>query len=823
MKRKLILIPLIFSYVALFAQNKEKNKDSIAETLVPVIITNIADFAHEETAPIAVSTIKAQELSLKAGNETLPSLLLSVPSVYATKQGGGYGDDRINIRGFNQRYIAVLINGVPVNDMESGWVYWSNWMNLTDIASSIQVQRGLSAVKLAVPAVGGSVQIYTKSADKSPSGLIQYQYGSEGFHKVQAGYNTGIMDNGLSTSVLLGYYKGDGYVDQTQGEGYNYFINLDYLPNEKHRFMFTLLGGPQWHNQHNNASELRDYLTYGGTTDTPNIKYNSEWGYLNGKEYTWSRNYFHKPIAILNWDYKINSSLKLTSAFYGAWGRGGGSGPIGAINYQYPNSDIFLDENGQVRFDDIYTWNAGGNVPDFGPDRTPSTNGLYLNNISNGLTRYAFMNNHSWYGTVINLYKEISPALKLNIGIDGRLTKGRNTLAVNDVLGADGYYDNSDVNNPDRIIYPDQFVDIKPDWNPFKSIADLEKIVFYNGSNIRWIGTYGQLNYKKDNLSGFLQGGVSNQSFQRVDFFNYTPGNQYSDWVSVWGGNIKTGLNFSLGNTNFYANGGYFSKQPLFKAVFPNWNSNEPTSDLKNEKITSVEVGYKHQGEHVQLGVGVYQTHWKDRFEMAHDFINNQPVSGRMYGIEEVHRGIEAEVLLKWNALKLKSMVSVGDWKYKNDVKNVELYNFQQQLVAVKDYYLKDVKVGDAPQFTAAFSVYYKPAKKWNLFAEQIFVDKLYAKINADSFSNPNHQGSLELPAYSIVNAGISYQTKIKDLGRVYVSLTGKNLMDKVYISESHTNIFPDQQSLTWKGVDTKNRVFFGWGRTIDLSLKFKF
>ena len=37
-----------------------------------------------------------------------------VPSVYATNQGGGAGDARINVRGFNQRNVAVMINGIPL-------------------------------------------------------------------------------------------------------------------------------------------------------------------------------------------------------------------------------------------------------------------------------------------------------------------------------------------------------------------------------------------------------------------------------------------------------------------------------------------------------------------------------------------------------------------------------------------------------------------------------------------------------------------------------------------------------------------------------------
>ena len=78
-------------------------------------------------------------------------MLNVTPSVYSTVQGGGAGDARVNVRGFSQRHTAVMINGVPVNDMENGWVYWSNWDGVGDAATSIQLQRGLSAINLATP------------------------------------------------------------------------------------------------------------------------------------------------------------------------------------------------------------------------------------------------------------------------------------------------------------------------------------------------------------------------------------------------------------------------------------------------------------------------------------------------------------------------------------------------------------------------------------------------------------------------------------------------------------------------------------------------
>ena len=80
----------------------------------------------DKTTPVAYTTIQKEEMEVRLGSQDIPMILNTTPSVYATHQGGGAGDARINVRGFNQRNVAVMINGVPQNDMENGWVYWSN-------------------------------------------------------------------------------------------------------------------------------------------------------------------------------------------------------------------------------------------------------------------------------------------------------------------------------------------------------------------------------------------------------------------------------------------------------------------------------------------------------------------------------------------------------------------------------------------------------------------------------------------------------------------------------------------------------------------------
>ena len=153
-----------------------------AESLEEIVIT-ATSFAIDRKTPVAVSTIRAEAIEVKLGTQEFPEILKSTPGVYATKTGGGYGDGRINLRGFESNNIAVMINGIPVNDMENGRVYWSNWAGLSDVTSAMQVQRGLGASKVAVPSIGGTINIISKSYDAQKGGSVRMGIGNDGYQK----------------------------------------------------------------------------------------------------------------------------------------------------------------------------------------------------------------------------------------------------------------------------------------------------------------------------------------------------------------------------------------------------------------------------------------------------------------------------------------------------------------------------------------------------------------------------------------------------------------------------------------------------------------
>ncbi|MGH2665490.1 TonB-dependent receptor [Flavobacterium sp.] len=820
-----------------------------------VVTSTVIDIAKDRKTPVAVSTIKASEIKDKLGNQEFPEILANTPSVYATKSGGGFGDSRISVRGFSQENVAVMINGVPVNDMENGRVFWSNWAGLSDVTSAMQVQRGLGSSKLAISSVGGTINVITRTADMKQGGTISATLANNDYVKTLASYSTGKMKNGLSASILLSNTEGHMYADGTEFSGQNYFIGLGYEINEKQDIQFTFTGAPQWHNQRNFANTIADHIKY-GVGGEPNIKYNSDWGYYKGQEFSWARNYYHKPVASLNYNVKLSDRMKISSVFYGSWGRGGGTSNIGKSPF------AFKTANGLVPFDDFAAFNTGQYsaangqtvLPGItGAQVAPNAQGEYITNRTTGFTRRASVNSHDWYGTVINLNTKLTDKLTLDFGIDARTYTGYHFQVVNDRLGADGYQANlatgaggvylaNDINNPTRTLY--QTYSASPSFNPFTDVKDQEKIEYNNDGKVSWYGAFTQLEYSAEKLSAFIQGGISQQGFKKKDYFTYltTDPLHETKYEKIIGGNVKGGANYNLNEQmNVFANAGYYSKQPFFNAVYPN-NRSKINENLTNEKILGIEAGYGFKSSKFNAKLNLYYTSWKDRYQRSTDAAADN--IGGYYdfaGITEIHSGVEVE--LNANPLPklgLNAMFSLGNWEYDGNSTS-KRYDANNEIIGggtSTTLYLDGVKVGDVAQTTASFGANYEVAKNLKIDGNYRFSDKLYARVSPNNFSVETHKGSLQLPDYGLVDGGISYKIyRTKDSKDSFnLRFNVNNILDEVYIAEARTNIFADDKvsaapgaptyqdaGRVYDGVATANQVFFGFGRTWNFTFSYNF
>ena len=842
---KKIFSLLAFSAVLVASAQAQQESDSmLTQELEEVVVSSrVIDVAKERVTPVAVSTITASDVALKVGNLEFPEIMNNTPGVYATKQGGGYGDSRISLRGFSQSNTAFLINGQPVNDMENGWVYWSNWQGLTDVTSSIQIQRGLGASRLAVPSVGGTVSIFTKAADRQAGGTFAQMLGNDGYTKTTAVHNSGVNEKGWATSLLLTYWQGDGYINSTKGEGWTYFASVGYSPEgSNHNFNLTMLGAGQWHHQRDVWVSIRDYQNFGTDhKDGIDRRWNTNGGTLNGEEYNIRRNFYNKPLATFNWDWDISDNVQLNTSVYASAGRGGGTGPRGSNYYardidMYPFNQDLTEQfeegkgvasrfpDGSINFDAIVAHNRSTTSP-FNTDAQNLSryNGKLIGANSGNdyganraiMVRRASMNSHDWVGAISSLDIR-ADKFRYSLGVDLRSYTGYHYRVLNDLLGLDGYLSVGNKNNAGTIIETTVAAD------PFRKTGIRgPKIDYYNLGIVKWAGFNGLVEYNNDDkFTSVLQAGLSSQSYQRVDYFDQV-GNPVSEVQNSPGGYLKGGANLNLNaNNNVFFNAGYISRQPLFDAVFPGF-ANNINPDLQNEEITSVEAGYGYASSTFKLNANVYSTVWGNRF-ISRGFTLDGGTSGtaQFKDVDVLHQGIELEATYYASPdFRLKGMLSAGDWKYTKDFTS-EVFDDTNQKVGEGTIYIKDAKVGDAAQFVAYTEAMYRVGDiSFDLGYR--FVDGLYAdySIVDSAFLSADNDGAVKLPSYGLVDFGAMARFDLFGNNASF-RVNINNLFDTVYIAESNTNIHATSGSQTWNGVDVRNSVWFGFGRTWNATLR---
>ena len=801
-----------------------------SKALDDVVVTS--SIAVQRKTPVALSSISPQLVSEKLGSQEFVEILKSTPGVYATKRGGAFGDSDVNMRGFKSMNIAVLVNGVPVNDMEWGGVYWSNWTGLSDVMVSTQTQRGLGAAKISAPSVGGSINIVTKSIELKPSGTVQYGMGNDGYKKLSAMVSTGLNSNGWAFTILLGKTWGNGYVQGTEFEGYNWFANISKRLSADQQLSLTAFGAPQWHNQRSSYDGLsivgwqlvKDYMK--GDSE---YKYNATFGYgKNGERKTSARNVYHKPQISLNHQWQITDNQSLSSAIYCSIGRGYGfqgqttaaysnqwyGASNGNLNYRFRNAD------GTFAYDQIQEINEQS---DHGSEMVMAKN----------------KNEHTWIGFVSNYNNDINDRLNISGGVDFRWYKGVHTTEICDLYNGEYFIDRNRANV--KAINNKAAAD--SNWKNEKLHVGDNVYRDYDGYTVQ-TGIYAQGEYTWDKLNAFISGSVSSTSYWRYDRFYYDSDHAKSDKINFWGGTIKGGANYNINNyNNIFFNVGFISRTPLFSggAFLSSSNSHATNSDAVNEKINSFEIGYGFHNSWLNANINIYHTNWKDKSMVrSADYTDENGVPDRysinLEGIDARHQGIEIDInanALSW--LDVNAMLSIGDWVWDGDAQGYFYNSTGQPLadakgkiasgVGAEDHAqmkinLDKVKVGGSAQTTAALGAKIKPIKgfhigiDWNLYARN-YADWSFSTNDIQFNGFKSYADPWRIPSANLFDANAGYSFKLGEKVSAYLNGVVNNLFDQEYISDA-----TDGADHTWK---TAYLVFYGFGRTYSVNLELSF
>src|SRR5690606_13737868 len=372
-------------------------------------------------------------------------------------------------------------------------------------------------------------------------------------------------------SFMVSGWRSDGvFARGTAGAGHNYFLCVGYRPNADHNLNFMVFGAPHWHDQNYSKpleSVYRDGILQTPGYDMTGIKGNSNYGWYQGEGLSQRRNFYHKPVANLNWDWRIDESSSLSTVLYASVGRGGGTGTLGNGPGFIPNG--YDTETGFTNWDVIAEQNQ--QLP-----------GGYSQGY-NGTVLRASANNHFWYGLVSNYSFEPTTNWTFNVGADLRFYQGDHFQQLVNLLGTNGRIE-SNVNRPDDYVV-DQTFSTNP-WSVLFNSASVEERVGYdNSEKINYQGLFGQIEYADDVFSSFIQASVSNQSYQKMDRWGYQ-GEAKSGFDHKLGFNIKGGASYTIEQQHtLFANIGYYSRQPFLDNVFVFNTVDFADPAVDNEKI----------------------------------------------------------------------------------------------------------------------------------------------------------------------------------------------------------------------------------------------
>jgi len=168
--------------------------------------------AEPAVAPVTVSNLTAAEVDRRLGVRDLPSLLGETPSTtFHSQNGNGIGYSTLRIRGFDQRRIAVSINGVPQNDPEDFNVFWVNLYGMESSVEDVQVQRGAGSSLYGSVGIGGAINVVTDPFEPEPYARARVGAGSFGTRRVSVTGNSGLLGDRYVVNARVSRVTSDGY------------------------------------------------------------------------------------------------------------------------------------------------------------------------------------------------------------------------------------------------------------------------------------------------------------------------------------------------------------------------------------------------------------------------------------------------------------------------------------------------------------------------------------------------------------------------------------------------------------------------------------
>ena len=665
----------------------------IALCYAPAVFAQTDSLATQPTT-ISESAFTLTEAQLGEDEDMSQSVTIinSSSNIYANEVGYLFSPVRFRYRAFDQKFNDVYINGVPMNDMESGQFRFTTIGGLNQQTRNVEFALPFESNNFAMAGMGGSNN-YNFRPGSMPVGQRISLLGANRAYTLRGMYtiNTGLNDKGWAFAGNLTYrWANKGYVEGTFYNALSYFLGVQKVFGDgQHSLSLSTWGNPTERSSQGPATDEAYWLA--------NDKYyNPYWGYQNGKKRNSRVINDFSPSAIMTWDWNINDKSKLTTSLFGRYSMYKSTKlnynnadnpqpnywknlPSSYYDVWYNDMESYITDQAYNDWKDSYNyWRASKANRQINWDRLYASN-QNINAVGKDAMYYveAKHNNNLTVSLASTYNHQIDAKKSFNLGFVAATNKGMHYVTMEDLLGANTFhnintYAISDIYNAnsDEVQYDlrnrnavvkegDRF---RYDYNLLVNTGKVWGSYTEDFGNLHYT-VAGRLGYTNMQRDGKMQNGLAaNNSYGK---------SKHAEFVD---GGLKFGSTLNMGHGNTLIFGiGYEHRAPQARNAFmaPEINNNF-VRNLKNERVFSTELGYQYENAWMHLNLNAYYsrldnvTDWQNFY---HDDINSfEYVS--LTDMKKEYYGVEAGVKFKvTSAFDVKLLGTISDAKIINNAK----------------------------------------------------------------------------------------------------------------------------------------------------------
>lgn len=799
-----------------------------------------------------------------SGSESTAGLLQSSRDTYQQAAAFNWGQARFRMRGLDNEYGVTMINGISMNKIYDGRPQWSNWGGLNDATRNQEFTLGSAPSDYTFGGILGTQEIntraslYRKGTRISMAGTnTNYSWRSMFTH------NSGLMENGWAYSISGSRrWAQEGYFEGTDYGANSFFASVEKRINKKHSLNFTTIYAQNARGKNSpNTSEVNNLK---------GIKYNSYWGWQDGKKRNSRDKDVEEPILMLSHFWKMSDKTSLTTNVAYQTGSIGNS----RLDYQTANSpDPTYYKNlpsYYYNLGDIAGANAAQNY--FLNNSQINWNAMYYANQFSSVDQQGI--NKSVYALYEDrtddkqitansiLFSDLSDNVKLNAGASFKKLKSHNFQHMLDLLGGQYFEDidpfysgdqtQSDLNNPNRQIKVGDEYGYNYNLNAVVADAFTQFKFTYKKVDFYLAQSFSRTQYQREGL--YRNGIYANTSFgkgSKQNFENF---------------GFKGGLTYKItGQHLLDFNGVYMTKAPNMRNTFANARiNNNITPELTSETIVSLDASYVVRTPKFKARVTGFASKVQNATEISFFYAegigedvdgNDQDsfISELLTGIEK--RNFGAEIGLEYqftSTIKGTVAASYGQYLYGNNP-NLKINDDAQATLTntqpVVDFgkaYLKNYRLPGMPQTAASLGLEYRDPNFWWVGANINYLADSYLDVSnitrTDNFSLSNNgisfPGATEAAVrqaltqekfanFNLLNliGGKSWRVDTTTIG-FFASIN--NVLDTTYktggFEQSRKATFPDLQADNANGTPAFGpKYFYGYGRTYFINVYVNF